>query len=144
MSDDASLIVSELMTTALKATGAPPTAPASHLKNEPHLIHLGIYGHGRSVTVQVWDNSPERPIRGHSDPEEQAEGRRAKAIIEALALHAGHFFPKAGGKVAWAELAMDTSAPLLANHDREVISNVLLPHSYPRLLIRLLSGPLDL
>ncbi|WP_217162856.1 ATP-binding protein [Streptomyces sp. AC512_CC834] len=138
--DNAQLVVSELVTNAVKATGVVTANPTWSQLEDVRLLHVGIYGHGHSVTIQVWDNSDELPVQAKADTEEWAEGGRGLFIVEALALHVGHFFPQSGGKVVWAELAMDAQLPRLPQREPKEPLNVLLPEADPQLLIKLLNG----
>ncbi|MEV8064650.1 ATP-binding protein [Streptomyces sp. NPDC085995] len=138
--DNAELVISELVTNAVKATGVVTPRPTWAQLQGVQLLHVALYGHGHSVTIQVWDSSEEPPVQAKTGVEEWAEGGRGLFIVEALALHVGHFFPKSGGKVVWAELAVDTRLPSLPRREPQEPLNVLLPEADPELLIKLLKA----
>ncbi|QKW28987.1 ATP-binding protein [Streptomyces seoulensis] len=138
--DNAELVVSELVTNAVKATGVASPAPAWAQLEDVQLLHITLYGRAHSVTIQVWDSSEEPPVQAKTGVEEWAEGGRGLFIVEALALHVGHFFPKSGGKVVWAELALDAQLPSLPQREAKKPLNVLLPEADPELLIKLLKA----
>ncbi|MFC8852950.1 ATP-binding protein [Streptomyces sp. NPDC057144] len=138
--DNAELVISELVTNAVKATGVMTPEPTWAQLEDVRLLHVALYGHGHSVTIQVWDSSEEPPVQAKAGAEEWAEGGRGLFIVEALALHVGHFFPKTGGKVVWAELALDAALPGLPRREPKEPLNVLLPEADPELLIRLLNA----
>ncbi|MET9145639.1 MULTISPECIES: ATP-binding protein [unclassified Streptomyces] len=137
---DAQLVVSELVTNAVQATGVPKESPTWLELEGLQLLHVGVYGHGRSVTIQVWDSSKEPPVKQKAGGEAWAESGRGLAIVEALALHVGHFFLSTGGKVVWAELALPGVVQPLPRRMPKDLSNVVLPQSDPDTLLKLLDG----
>jgi anti-sigma regulatory factor (Ser/Thr protein kinase) len=96
ITDDAELIVSEMVTNALTATRAMQAAA-------PVVLYLAA-DPGR-LTVLVWDACPDLPApRAHHD---EAEGGRGLEIVEALS-HAWGTSALDRGKVTWARLALST------------------------------------
>lgn len=104
--ENAELVVSELVTNAVCATGtvdAPLTYPA--------LVGISILTVRLSVIepylrIEVWDSSPELPRRQSNDLE--SEHGRGLLLVEAVARRCGAL-PAAdrSGKVVWADLALD-------------------------------------
>jgi anti-sigma regulatory factor (Ser/Thr protein kinase) len=94
VADDAELLVSELVTNAVKATMQARLAAqvAVYLAADPdRLIFL------------VWDASPEAPARRpHGD---DAMSGRGLEIVEALSENWGSCVREDGGKVVWARLS---------------------------------------
>jgi anti-sigma regulatory factor (Ser/Thr protein kinase) len=91
--EDTTLVLSELFTNAVKAK---PYA-------EVRLRLLRLPG---VVAVEVWDSSPEPPVRRSADDELQSPGDddpggRGLGIVEFLA-HGCGWRPEDGGKVVWA------------------------------------------
>ena len=109
--ETAELVVSELVTNAVEATGVTTPNPGwAELEKVP-LITVRIRAHGDGFSIQVWDSSKEPPVQPAAGAEDDAESGRGLFIAHALARQVGHFFPKGGGKVVWAELALE--APVL-------------------------------
>lgn len=90
--DDAELIVSELLTNSIAATGRMPFA-----------AHVGllITADPRQLLLLVWDASPEPPVR--QDPDPDAPEGRGLQIVEALGAQWGSS-ADSRGKVVWAAL----------------------------------------
>jgi hypothetical protein len=99
--DDATLIVAELVTNAVAATGItipdPPWSQLTHL----NLINLRILGFQSTIVFEVGDVEPKMPTRGAADPYD--ESGRGLSIVQSLASRWGHY-PAGKGKVVWAEL----------------------------------------
>ncbi|MFC8008951.1 ATP-binding protein [Streptomyces cinereoruber] len=138
--DDALLVVSELVTNSVKATGVMTPSPAWTELDNLQQLHVSLSGHGRSVTIRVWDSSLEPPVKPKAGPEEWSEGGRGLVLVESLALHVGHYFPQTGGKVVWAELALDRVVPMLPRRERKEPLNVVLPQPDPELLLKVLKS----
>jgi anti-sigma regulatory factor (Ser/Thr protein kinase) len=101
ITDDAELIVSELMTNAVKAA-----APRRDI--QPITLHLRASR--EHLLIQVWDalTAPPAP-RPHAI---DAETGRGLEIVSLLSDRWGYYHPDGGGKVVWATLAAR------AAHDR--------------------------
>ncbi|MFD5745959.1 ATP-binding protein [Streptomyces sp. NPDC127033] len=140
--ENAELVVSELVTNAVKATGVLAAEPAWEESAEFQLLHVSIYGHvhGRSLTLQVWDASEEPPLQSEGDLDVWSESGRGLAIVEALALHAGYFYPKAGGKVVWAECALNGVTQRLPRRLNGEPTNIVMRRPDPELLLKVLKG----
>src|SRR6266568_3188590 len=91
LADDAELVVSELLTDAVRATpGMPPAAP----------VALYLAAEHDRLTVMVWDACPQPPVRRPHD--DDAVTGRGLEIIEALSDRCGSCVPDHGGKIVWA------------------------------------------
>jgi anti-sigma regulatory factor (Ser/Thr protein kinase) len=102
ITDDAELIVSELMTNALKAARPQPGF-------QPIALHL--QASDDYLLIQVWDAATTVPVpRPHAI---DAETGRGLEIVTLLSDRWGFYHPAGGGKVVWAGLATGTapSAP---------------------------------
>ncbi|MFI9629321.1 ATP-binding protein [Streptomyces sp. NPDC052042] len=108
LTDSAVLILSELVTNAVKATGtmADPTYPELE---DLGLIAVQIRAHEDTLFLEVWDSSPECPRAqaAHSG----AESGRGLLLVEALSLRWGFSVPSTGGKIVYAELGFTGPGP---------------------------------
>ncbi len=91
LADTAELLVSELMTNAIRAS-AGLMSPA---------VALRLFSDGRRVVIHVWDGSSEMPLR--QDVDADSESGRGLLLVESLSRDWGSY-PKAGGKVVWARI----------------------------------------
>ena len=102
VADDAELIVSELMTNALKAAGPLPNI-------EP--IILNLRASDEYLVVQVWDALSAAPApRPHAIDSETGRGLE---IVSLLSDRWGFYHPAGGGKLVWAALATGTAPSAL-------------------------------
>jgi anti-sigma regulatory factor (Ser/Thr protein kinase) len=107
LTDDAEIVVSELVTNAVKAmsTARRSATVACALPVAPVVIELRV--HDTALRIAVRDGSPERPKRQVAD--DDAEGGRGLFLVEALSLR-WDAFRLGSGKVTWAELALTPGA----------------------------------
>lgn len=99
VADDAELIVSELMTNALKAARPLPDV-------QPIILHL--QASDEYLMIQVWDALPAGPApRPHAI---DAETGRGLEIVTLLSDRWGFYHPAGGGKVVWAALITGTAS----------------------------------
>jgi anti-sigma regulatory factor (Ser/Thr protein kinase) len=91
LADTAELLVSELMTNAIRAS-AGLMLPA---------VALRLFSDGRYVLIHVWDGSSEMPVR--RDVNADAESGRGLLLVESLSRDWGSY-PRASGKVVWARI----------------------------------------
>jgi anti-sigma regulatory factor (Ser/Thr protein kinase) len=95
LSDSAELIVSELVTNAVRiAQAAARTAP----------VRLWLLADRARLLLLVWDASPLPPVR--VSPDDDTENGRGLLLVEALSTRWDHFGHRGGGKVVWAMLDM--------------------------------------
>lgn len=105
MTDTTSLVASELVTNAIKATGLTET-PADYarlhdLKLARVIARLRLSA--TSLFIDTWDGDPHPPVPGH--PDDLDEDGRGLMLVTALTTAWGHY-PSAGGKVVWAEITI--------------------------------------
>ena len=95
--DDAELLVSELVTNALRATAAMrQTLP----------IRLWLLSNNVRVVISVWDGNPHPPV--HVSVGDDAESGRGLVLVEALSGRWDWFAHKGlGGKIVWCELSRE-------------------------------------
>ncbi|MET8974272.1 ATP-binding protein [Streptomyces sp. NPDC004539] len=92
--DTAGLVMSELVTNAVKAT------------NDPHgVIGVQLCVVASNLYVEVWDARADiLPVRKR--PESDAEGGRGLLLVDAVVETWGVDPSRAGGKVVWADLSL--------------------------------------
>lgn len=105
--DNGCLIVSELVTNAVKASGNLNVSPRWSELEELKLITVRLVGLKASVIFEVWDDNPSQPEPKDATVED--EGGRGLFLVESLASWWGSY-PHYGGKVVWAELPVYASS----------------------------------
>lgn len=90
LADTTELLVSELMTNAIRASG--PWSPA---------VTLWLFSDGRCVVIHVWDGSSAMPVRQDADAE--PESGRGLLLVETLSRDWGSY-ARGDGKVVWASI----------------------------------------
>jgi anti-sigma regulatory factor (Ser/Thr protein kinase) len=102
--DDTELVVSELVTNAVKATGIMEPEPSWSEREHLATIHVRLTHLEARIVIAVWDRdrTPPKP----TDAAPDAETGRGLAIVEALCVRWDYFPAIGGGKVVWAELAI--------------------------------------
>lgn len=104
LSGDAELVVSELVTNAVSATGITEPDPTwPDLAGVP-LIEVRLRRFGRSLLIEVWDQDLKPPVM--KEPDLDDEHGRGLFIVDALCHRWDCFYPRDGGKLVWAELAI--------------------------------------
>lgn len=106
--DTATLVMSELVTNAVKTTGFTEPEPKSGEIRAEHVIGVQLRTTATSLFVEVWDRSPTAPVT--KNPDDNAEGGRGLVLIGAMAKQWDVYRPGVGGKVVWAELELGKPA----------------------------------
>lgn len=101
---DAALMMSELVSNAVKATGFYDRQPMPWEITAEHVIAVQLRAVGDELYVEVWDRSQREPVKRHVTTD--AEGGRGLHLVEALAQKWGIYHPPAGGKIVWAMKAL--------------------------------------
>jgi anti-sigma regulatory factor (Ser/Thr protein kinase) len=101
LAETAELLASELVTNAIQASGRLP------LPSSP-VIHLWLVRDQNSITICVWDASPDMPVRHDAGPDE--ESGRGLMIIDTVSSDWGAYL-KDGGKIVWARIDASVSPP---------------------------------
>ncbi|QCW79132.1 ATP-binding protein [Streptomyces sp. S6] len=102
--DAVDLVVSELVTNAIEATGITDSQPMCTAVSDEQSIGVQLRIIDTRLYVEVWDRSTETPVRKH--PDDEAEGGRGLLLIEAMTERWDVYQSEVGGKVVWAELAL--------------------------------------
>jgi len=115
LADTAELLVSELMTNAIRASASimnpfrPSTAGPEHVGSHEEeekgsmspAVALWLFSDGRCVAIQVWDGSSEMPLRRDADAD--SESGRGLLLVESLSREWGSY-RREDGKVVWARI----------------------------------------
>ncbi|WP_327105198.1 ATP-binding protein [Nonomuraea glycinis] len=110
--DVAQLIASELVTNVIKAAeSVKPTDDEIHMYGSfaetLRYVWVGLYEIRDYVVIEVWDASREPPEL--KTPALDEEGGRGIQLVEMLAAQWGYRWPRTGGKIVWACLALDAA-----------------------------------
>ncbi|MER8156286.1 ATP-binding protein [Streptomyces sp. NPDC094472] len=102
--ETATLVMSELVTNAVKASGIAEPEPKSWRIMAEHVIGIQLRAIEASLYVEVWDRTEVTPVR--KNPSLEAEGGRGLLLVDQLAKRWDTYRPRVGGKVVWAELPL--------------------------------------
>ncbi len=97
-SEAAELVVSELLTNAVKASQA---------MEFPTPVRMWLLSDEQRVLILIWDASPQPPARIESC--DDAENGRGLLLVEAISTHWNWYVPHdPGGKVVWAQIGTES------------------------------------
>ncbi len=105
LADDGELVISELVTNAVQATGVTDAAPRWSQLAGLATIHVRVMLFERSIVIAVWDRDPAAPVLVEPGLPDGENGR-GLSIVAALCQRWDYFLYDGGGKCVWAELAM--------------------------------------
>ncbi|GGJ27726.1 ATP-binding protein [Streptomyces brasiliensis] len=108
--ETATLVMSELVTNAVKASGITEPEPKAWQITAEHVIGIQLRAIEASLYVEVWDRSDQAPVR--KNPDLETEGGRGLLLVEQLAKRWNVYRPRVGGKVVWAELPLGVPVEL--------------------------------
>jgi anti-sigma regulatory factor (Ser/Thr protein kinase) len=97
--ETAELLVSELVTNAVRFTGTPALGQRHPGRADASQITLSLRRFREGLLVEVHDTGSSRPIRSAAG--EYAETGRGLMLIDALSTEWSYFFPPGGGKVVY-------------------------------------------
>lgn len=119
--DDAELIVSELVTKAVSDTGIVDPNPSYSDLYGLATIVVQLRLHGESLFIEVWDCAQESPRqRAAGDPEEET---RWLIVVGGLSKTYGHYeSPLTGGQVVWAEIDISTTIRKISNESSKALA----------------------
>ena len=102
---DAEMMVSELATNAIQATGRTDAdATRDDAGDDAAAFQVRLLLFEAGIVIEVWDADPAPPAPQHGTGEE--EGGRGLMIVAALSAKWDWFPAPQGGKVVWAECAI--------------------------------------
>lgn len=131
--DNAELIVSELVTNAVQATGITDPNPTYTDLEGLALLAVQLRVAGAALFIEVWDNDSDKPATPPPADKDPDECGRGLAIVQALSKTYGATTLAKGGKIVWAELDAGPEIaavpqlrpdPLSANCRRDVFSDL--------------------
>jgi len=97
--ETAELLVSELVTNAVRFAGDPARTLGYSERANASLISLSLRHFREGLLIEVYDTDSNPPIR--SSPGEYAENGRGLMLVDALSKEWSYFFPPGGGKVVY-------------------------------------------
>lgn len=101
MIDTAELLVSELVTNAVKATGTTSRPIRADRRGKESPIYLCLSTFAESLLIEVWDTSDDPPLRRAASDDD--ENGRGLLLVQALANDWGYETLYTGGKIVWCE-----------------------------------------
>ncbi|RCV49581.1 ATP-binding protein [Marinitenerispora sediminis] len=103
--ETAELLVSELVTNAVNATGDITTRTPRYTElRQLRSVVLQLRVEGDALRVSVWDPDPGAPTP--REPSLDSEGGRGLYLVDMISRRWGHYRPSEAGKVVWCELAL--------------------------------------
>ena len=98
LADTGELVVSELITNAVRTSAGLPEA-----QHRLPTVQMWLSAENECVLVQVWDADHQLPVRQQPDPD--AEHGRGLLLVESLSEDRGAYRPQRSiGKIVWAML----------------------------------------
>ena len=97
--DTAELLVSELVTNAVRFASGPVPAQQYSGRVNAGIIWLSVRHFGTGLLIEVFDTDANPPV--FTDAAEDAENGRGLFIVDALSKQWSYFFPPGGGKVVY-------------------------------------------
>ena len=102
--ETAELLVSELVTNAVRFAGDPARTLRYSERVNASLITLSLRHFRESLLIEVYDTDSNPPVlSGHDD---LAENGRGLILVDALSKEWSYFFPPGGGKVVYCVLGI--------------------------------------
>jgi anti-sigma regulatory factor (Ser/Thr protein kinase) len=102
--ETAELLVSELVTNAVRYASGPVPAEQYSGRVNAGIIWLSVRHLGDGLLIEVFDTDASPPV--FTDPDEDAESGRGLFIVDALSKQWSYFFPSGGGKVVYCFIEM--------------------------------------
>lgn len=97
--ETAELIVSELVTNAVRYTGEPAGITQHPQRTAVSLIALSLRNFREILLIEVYDTDSNPPILSSADG--GAENGRGLMLVNALSKEWSYFFPPGGGKIVY-------------------------------------------
>jgi len=97
--ETAELLVSELVTNAVRFSGDPARTLRYSERANAGLISLSLRHFREALLIEVYDTDNDPPVRSHAG--DYAENGRGLMLVDALSKEWSYFFPPGGGKVVY-------------------------------------------
>jgi anti-sigma regulatory factor (Ser/Thr protein kinase) len=97
--ETAELLVSELVTNAVRFAGGPAHTLRHSERASPGLISLSLRHFREGLLIEVYDTDDTPPVLSGAD--DDAESGRGLILVNALSKEWSYFFPPGGGKVVY-------------------------------------------
>jgi anti-sigma regulatory factor (Ser/Thr protein kinase) len=97
--ETAELLVSELVTNAVRFAGDPARTLRYSERASAGLISLSLRHFREGLLIEVYDTDDNPPVL--SGPDDDAESGRGLILVNALSKEWSYFFPPGGGKVVY-------------------------------------------
>lgn len=97
--DTAELLVSELVTNAVRFAGDPARTLRYSERANAGLISLSLRHFREGLLIEVYDTDDNPPVL--SGPDDDTESGRGLILVNALSKEWSYFFPPGGGKVVY-------------------------------------------
>ncbi|MFF4411395.1 ATP-binding protein [Streptosporangium sp. NPDC001559] len=107
--ETARLVVSELVSNAIKAHAVSLAALETAALASPDRIWMDLYQAEGAIVLRVWDAGSASPVLKDPDPDD--EGGRGLYLVDLLTSGWGYHRPKSGGKIVWCTLAASPALP---------------------------------
>ena len=108
--DTAELLVSELVTNAVRFAGGPTPAQPCSGRVDAGLIWLSVRHFGEGLLIEVFDTDANPPVV--VDATEDSENGRGLLLVDALSGQWSYFFPPWGGKVVYCFIEIPYAAAI--------------------------------
>ena len=112
--ETAELLVSELVTNAVRFAGSPTPAQQYSDRVSAGVIWLSIRHFGEGLLIEVFDTDASPPVL--TDAAEDAENGRGLLLVDALSKEWSYFFPSCGGKVVYCFIEIPYAAAMTSEH----------------------------
>jgi anti-sigma regulatory factor (Ser/Thr protein kinase) len=110
----AELLVSELVTNAVRFAGSPTPSQQYSDRVQAGLISMSVRHFGEGLLIEVFDTEANPPVL--TDAAEDAENGRGLLLVDALSREWSYFFPPCGGKVVYCFIEIPQAAGLTHRH----------------------------
>ena len=108
--DTAELLISELVTNAVRFAGSPASVQQYSAGVRPGLIWLSVRHFDADLLIEVFDTDANPPVL--TDAAEDAENGRGLLLVDALSREWSYFFPSCGGKVVYCLIEIPRAAAM--------------------------------
>jgi anti-sigma regulatory factor (Ser/Thr protein kinase) len=112
--ETAELLVSELVTNAVRFAGSPAQAQQYSDRVQAGLISLSVRHFGEGLLIEVFDTNANPPVL--TDAADDAENGRGLVLVDALSREWSYFFPPCGGKVVYCFIEILHAAGMTNRH----------------------------